>query len=162
MKQHQFIFDSGNWIGEGNITISVLAEELPFKTTWAVESKDLSGKVSCMQNIEISGIQEGLVNELTFYSFGANSFSVDMENENVGRIVGVGFYDEQRISWEFRNNDKDFEGYESYALQPDGSYHMRGEYVTVDKIRTVLESKIRPRVNSIGSLDESQDEEGLF
>ena len=36
-----------------------------------------------------------------------------MENQNVGRIVGAGVYDEKQIAWEFRNNDMDFEGFET-------------------------------------------------
>jgi hypothetical protein len=161
MKQHAFIFNLGNWVGDGKITVNVLEEALFFTTEWTVQAKDLAGKASCIQEIQISGIQESLRNDLIFYNFGDHEFCVDMENENVGRIVGVGFYDERRISWEFRNNGKDFEGFETYTLQSDGSYHMRGEYVTSEQIRTKIESKIRLRANPVGLTDEFQ-EEGPF
>ncbi len=161
MKQHPFIFGLGNWIGEGKITVNVLQDEMPFNTNWSVQSIDVAGRISCSQSITIAGIEEGLRNDLTFYDIGESSFCVDMENANVGRIVGTGYYTESVIAWEFRNNDMDFEGFETYSLLEDGSYQMRGEYVTSEQVRTKIESKIRQRENPIGLIDESQ-EEGPF
>jgi hypothetical protein len=100
-------------------------------------------------------------NDLTFYDFGAKTFTVDMENQNVGRIVGTGVYDEKMIAWEFRNNDMNFEGYETYSLQLDGSYTMKGEYVTSDQFRTLIEARIWPQSKEApaSDSDESQDNE---
>ena len=61
------------------------------------------------------------------------------------------------------NNLKDrlaFEGYETYYIQPDGSYHMRGEYVTSDQFRTRIEARIWQRTDEVPSSEEEQDSEG--
>ena len=142
MENHSFIFNTGNWIGEGKIILNMVEEELFFNTQWAVPGKDLTGKVSCAQDIQVHGLSESMRNELTFYDFSNKNFSVDMENQNVGRIVGTGVFDEKVIAWEFRNNDMDFEGFETYALQSDGSYLVHGEYVTSDQFRTQIEARI--------------------
>ncbi len=159
MFNHSFIFSPGTWSGEGKILLNMVEEELIFNTRWAVQNKDFAGKVICAQDIQVQGLSESMRNELSFYNFENKSFSVDMENQNVGRIVGVGVYDDKMIGWEFRNNDMQFEGYETYNLQPDGSYHMKGEYVTSDQFRTQIEAKIWLRSTEAPSTDESQENE---
>lgn len=148
MANHLFIFRSGNWVGEGKITLNMVEEELFFNTNWNVQNKDFAGKVSCAQNIQIQGLAENMRNDLTFSEFNNKTFSVEMENPNVGKIVGTGVYDEKLIAWEFRGNDAQFEGFETYALQSDGSYTMKGEYVTSDQFRTMIEARIWPGVHT--------------
>lgn len=159
MLNHSFIFSPGSWSGEGKITLNMVEEELFFNTQWAVQNKDFGGKVACAQEIQIQGLSENMRNELAFYDFQNKTFSVDMENQNVGRIVGTGVFDEKMIAWEFRNNDMNFEGYETYHLQPDGSYHMKGEYVTSDQFRTQIEARIWLRSNEAPSEDETEENE---
>jgi hypothetical protein len=137
----------------------MVEEELIFNTNWAVQNKDFAGKVVCAQEIQIQGLSENMRNELSFYDFQNKTFAVDMENQNVGRIVGSGVYDDKMIAWEFRNNDMNFEGYETYNMQPDGSYHMKGEYVTNDQFRTQIEARIWLRSKEAPSQDESQENE---
>lgn len=139
--------------------MNMVEEEIIFNTRWAIQNKDFAGKVICSQEIQIQGLSENMRNELSFYDFDNKCFSVDMENQNVGRIVGTGVYDEKMIGWEFRNNDMEFEGYETYSLQSDGTYHMKGEYVTSDQFRTQIEARIWLRSAEAPSPDESQENE---
>jgi hypothetical protein len=81
-------------------------------------------------------------NELLFFDFTPKGFSVEMDNVNIGKVLGTGIFDEKMIGWEFRDNDLNFEGYETYTLQVDGSYHVHAEYVTSDQFRTQIEGKI--------------------
>ena len=83
-----------------------------------------------------------------------------MENQNVGRIVGAGVFDDKMIAWEFRNNDMNFEGYETYVLQVDGSYQMKGEYVTSDQFRTQIEARIWLQSTEVSNSDEPHENEG--
>ncbi len=161
MFNHTFIFSPGTWFGEGKIVLNMVEEELIFNTNWAVQNRDFAGKVTCAQDIQIQGLSENMRNELTFYDFQTKTFSVDMENQNVGRIVGTGVYDEKMIAWEFRSNDMNFEGYETYQQQPDGSYMMKGEYVTSDQFRTQIEARIWPQSKEPSNTDsdESSEEE---
>lgn len=159
MFNHSFIFVPGTWCGEGKIVLNMVEEELVFHTNWAVQNKDFAGKVGCAQEIHIQGLSENMRNELYFYDFQGNSFSVDMENQNIGRIVGTGIFDEKMIAWEFRNNDANFEGFETYNLQSDGSYQMKGEYVTSDQFRTQIEARIWPQSREAPSQDGSQEGE---
>jgi len=159
MFNHSFIFSPGTWHGEGKILLNMVEEELVFNTNWAVQNKDFAGKVGCVQEIQVQGLSENMRNELSFYDFQTKTFTVDMENQNVGRIVGTGVFDEKAIGWEFRNNDASFEGYETYVLQGDGSYRMKGEYVTSDQFRTQIEARIWPQSKEAPSPDESQEGE---
>jgi hypothetical protein len=159
MFNHTFIFNPGSWRGQGKILLNLVEEELIFDTMWAVQNQDFTGKVSCAQDIRIQGLSENMRNELVFYDFQNKTFSVDMENQNVGKIVGTGVYDEKMIGWEFRSNDVHFEGYETYTLQPDGSYHMKGEYVTSDQFRTQIEARIQISSTDAPKADESQENE---
>lgn len=160
MFKHTFIFSPGSWSGEGKIVLNMVEEELIFNTNWAVQNRDFAGKVTCAQDIQIQGLSENMRNELTFYDFQTKTFSVDMENQNVGRIVGTGVFDDNLIAWEFKNNDMNFEGFETYSLQPDGSYMMKGEYVTSDQFRTQIEARIWLQTNEAPpGADESQENE---
>lgn len=158
MFKHTFIFSPGSWIGEGKITLNMVEEELFFNTNWFVQNKDFGGKVACAQDIQIQGLSEVMRNELTFYNFDQKNFAVDMENQNVGKIIGTGVVDDQMIGWEFRTQDNSFEGYETYSLQPDGSYHMRGEYVTSDQFRTKIEARIFRHSQEAPKPEESEEE----
>lgn len=155
---HSFIFAPGHWRGEGKILLNMVAEELCFDTHWMVQNRDFAGKVSAAQNIQIQGLSETMCNELNFYDFQAKTFCVDMENQNIGRITGTGVYDEKTIAWEFRNNDMNFEGYETYTLHPDGSYQMKGEYVTSDQFRTQIEARIWLHSNEVTNTDEERED----
>lgn len=156
---HSFIFSPGSWYGEGKISLNMVEEELIFGTNWSVLTRDFLGKVACSQEIQIQGVSENMRNELTFYDFQSSTFLVDMENQNVGKIVGTGVFDNKMIAWEFRNNDMNFEGYETYMLQVDGSYHMKGEYVTSDQFRTQIEARIWLQSREVSNSDESQENE---
>lgn len=141
---HTFIFSPGNWAGKGKITLNMLEEELIFDTHWSVQPRDFAGKVECQQFIQVQGLSENMSNKLNFSDFQNNAFTVDMENPNVGQIAGKGVFDDHLIGWEFRNTGTNFEGFETYRLQPDGSYQMNGEYVTSDQFRTQIEARLWP------------------
>ena len=142
MKKHGFILEPNSWIGEGNINLNMVEEDLSFYTKWQILKKDSVGKIQGIQEIQIGGISENMKNELTFYDFTSNTFTVEMENLNIGRVVGKGVFNEKLIAWEFRDNDLNFEGFETYYLQDDGSYLMHSEYVTSDQFRTQIEGRI--------------------
>jgi len=156
---HSFIFSPGQWYGEGRILLNMVEEELIFNTNWAVQNRDFTGKVGASQEIQIQGLSENMRNELTFYDFQNKAFCVDMENPNIGRITGTGLFDDKTIAWEFRSNDMNFEGFETYVAQPDGSYQMRGEYVTSDQFRTRIEARIWQRTNEVSRSEEEQEGE---
>lgn len=141
MFNHIFLFKPKAWIGEGMITLNMVEEELFFYTKWNVLENDC-GKIRSVQELQISGISENMRNELTFFDFTDKNFSVEMENLNIGKVIGRGIIDDKVIAWEFRDNEMNFEGYETYHLQGDGSYLMRSEYVTSDQFRTQIEGKM--------------------
>ena len=155
---HAFLFSSGHWNGEGKIRLNMVEEELPFNTHWIVENRDFAGKVSAAQDIQVQGLSDNMRNELSFYDFHLTTFCVEMENQNLGRIAGTGLYDDKMIAWEFRNNDMEFEGYETYTLQPDGSYQMRGEYVTSDQFRTQIEARLWKNSEEVEEGQEGESE----
>jgi hypothetical protein len=157
---HSFVLSPGSWYGEGKIVLNMVEEELLFNTNWSVQDRDFAGKVVAAQEIQIQGLSDNMRNELTFYDFQPKTFCVDMENPNIGRITGTGLYDEKTLAWEFRNNDMNFEGFETYEVQPDGSYLMRGEYVTSDQFRTRIEAHLTQKKNEVSSSDEEQEGEG--
>ena len=141
-NNHTFIFSPGSWMGEGMITLNMVEEELGFFTKWNVLTKDFTEKIKSVQEIQIAGISENMRNELTFYDFSNKAFTVEMENLNIGRVVGKGVFDEKLIAWEFRENDLNFEGFETYRKLEDGSYMMHSEYVTSDQFRTQIKGRI--------------------
>lgn len=140
--KHTFILKPNFWIGEGNITLNMVEEDLSFYTKWQINDNELVGKIKAVQEIQIGGISENMRNELTFFDFREKDFSVEMENMNVGKVIGKGVLDDKLVAWEFRSKELNFEGFETYYLQEDGSYVMHAEYVTEDQFRTKIEGRI--------------------
>ncbi|EKD28361.1 MAG: hypothetical protein ACD_79C00331G0003, partial [uncultured bacterium] len=103
--KHIFIFQPHPWIGEGIITLNMVEEKLNFFTKWSVTEPDFTGKIKSVQELQISGISENMRNELTFFDFTDKKFSVEMENLNIGKVVGSGVFDNKMLAWEFREND---------------------------------------------------------
>jgi len=158
--KHFFIFEPKPWVGEGVITLNMVEERLNFFTKWAVTEPDFAGKIQSVQELQISGISENMRNELTFFDFTENTFSIEMENLNIGKVVGSGVFDEKMIAWEFRENDLNFEGYETYHIQDDGSYSMHAEYVTSDQFRTQIDGKLwQPPAGEDNNFEEEEEEE---
>ena len=155
---HSFLFSPGSWYGEGKILLNMVEEELIFSTHWSVQNRDFSGKVDCAQEIQVHGLSENMRNEFTIYDIQPKTFCINIENPNIGCIAGTGLYDDKMIAWEFRNNDVNFEGYETYTLQEDGSYHMHGEYVTSDQFRTQIEARIWMQDKGVSDMDDIREE----
>ena len=159
MFKHQFIFTPCSWIGEGTITLNMVEEDLNFFTKWNILDKDFSERIQSVQEIQIAGISENMHNELIFFDFTRNGFSVEMDNINIGRVVGEGIFDENIIAWEFRNNELNFEGFETYYKEKEeDSYKVHAEYVTSDQFRTQIDGRIWKPPYSSNMFDHNEKE----
>lgn len=142
MSSHKFIFEPGVWLGEGKVNLSISDEMLKFSTRWNVEDPKKPGSICTLQEVQIKGLEDVMKNKLTFSNFSEGEFCVHLENENIGKVKGFGIIKPKTIAWEFRSDDKEFEGFEVYELQEDGGYFMHAEYVTKDEFRTLIQGKI--------------------
>lgn len=144
MGAHRFLWEPGNWTGEGEITFSEASDRLRFSTRWTVKSED-AGVIAASQKIEVEGVSEKMENDFVFADFNDQKFAVELDNQLLGCIYGSGLVDGKVIAWEFRADDQQgVEGFEIYELQEDGSYSMRAEYVSSDQFRTIIEGKLLP------------------
>lgn len=159
MLKHAFLCSAGYWVGEGKIKLNMVEEDLMFTTYWNITSRDFSGKIQAVQDIHVAGLSDQMRNEMSFYDFQDHKFSVDMENESVGRVVGTGVYDEKIIAWEFRGNDMNFEGFESYKIQSDGSYMVQAEFITTDQLRTQIEGRIWQQTRPSSEAHQNEEED---
>lgn len=139
---HAFIFAPGVWKGEGKITFSMADDELDFKVTWIVLAKD-ENKIHFSQEVDLIGVGEKMRNQFCVSSITSEKFEIQLQNQLVRKVVGVGLINSHTIAWEFHNKDQEFEGYEIYDLQDDGSYHMRAEFTAGEGLRTHVKGWIR-------------------
>ncbi len=139
---HPFILTPSSWLGEGKIQLNMVEEELAFFTRWNVANTNNSGQIECVQEIQVKGLSDIMINHFIFYDITPNSFTIDLENQALGKVVGQGIINDQVIGWEFRVVDMGFEGFEFYERQIDGSYLMRAEYATSDQFRTLIKGKV--------------------
>ncbi|MBJ7450437.1 MAG: hypothetical protein JHC93_08790 [Parachlamydiales bacterium] len=141
MSQKHFLFSPGIWLGQGAIVFSTTPEELKFYMRWTIRSTD-EGKIIGLQEIELSGVSEKMVNEYHFMPNNSDKFGVRLENDILGKIRGQGFSDDRIVAWEFRQSPAEFEGVEVYEKQEDGNYVTRAEYITSDQYRTTIRGKL--------------------
>lgn len=142
MMKHEFIFSPTSWIGDGKIQLNMVDEELGFVTRWSVVGKDSTGKIECVQEIQVKGLSDMMQNQFSFSNFNGTNFLIEMENAAVGKVAGTGIISPSVIGWEFRIPEIGFEGFEFYEKQQDGSYLMRAEYATTDQFRTLIRGKV--------------------
>jgi hypothetical protein len=142
MNHHSFILQPNSWIGEGKIILNMVEEDLGFFTRWSVSDSDAGGKIECLQEVQVKGLSEVMLNQFVFYDMTPNSFVVELENQALGRVVGKGVINDQVIAWEFRVTELGFEGFEFYERQSDNSYTMRAEYASSDQFRTLIQGRV--------------------
>ena len=121
MKQHDFIFKPGVWIGEGRMIFSSSPEPIRFYTKWHISPIE-QDTIVCRQAVEMQGVEEHVKNAFRFYDLVESSFSVELDNELFGTLVGKGIIDPKIIAWEFRLTEE-FEGFEVYELQENGELY---------------------------------------
>ena len=142
MKEHPFLLEPKNWVGEGKIKLSMVEEELDFFTKWNMGALDPEGQIPAVQEVEIKGMNDVMLNKFLITDITATTFTIELENATLGTIVGKGVIKKNLIAWEFRDNELEVEGFEFYEKQEDGSYLMRAEYATSDQHRTTIRGKI--------------------
>ncbi|MCH9614740.1 MAG: hypothetical protein SP1CHLAM54_12930 [Chlamydiia bacterium] len=151
MKEHPFLGGAGHWLGEGKITLNMMEEELPFYTKWKVPLPDDLGRIECSQEIQISGLNDLMLNEFAFYDIKNGKFTIELENQSLGKVVGSGIITPEKIAWEFRLNNLGFEGFEFYEKVDDNNYKLHAEYSTNDEFRTVIHGRIWKKVDTDSS-----------
>lgn len=130
------------WLGEGQITLSEIAETLAFFTRWNVSPMDGEGNILALQEVEIKGLSDIMHNEFIFSAITNKEFIVMMENEAIGKTGGKGRITETTIGWEFSDQAHELEGFELYEKQPDHTYSVKADYATSDNFRTEIRGKI--------------------
>ncbi len=152
---HPFLFTPCSWIGDGKIQLNMVDEELGFVTRWTVSDRDPTGKIECVQEIQVKGLSDVMHNEFCISNLTPNSFSIEMENPAIGKVMGTGLISPKVVGWEFRVPEIGFEGFEFYEKQEDGSYLMRAEYASSDQFRTLIRGKVW-----VQTAKETKEEEG--
>lgn len=140
MIEKDFIFTPGFWLGEGKISFSASPEFIKFYTKWQI-TEEAPGIMAATQVVEMHGMEEQVINTFTFKDISSTTFTVFLENNLVGSVVGKGIRDGHTIAWEFRNQSI-FEGFEVYEQQENGDYFLHAEYGSPDQFRTIVEGLI--------------------
>jgi hypothetical protein len=145
---HHFIFEADEWLGEGVIKLSMSDEPLYFLTRWKRQNDQEDGFFEVIQEVQIKGINEVMVNQFTFTRQGHKNLDVILENNTVGKVIGHGVVNETTIGWEFNCPNVHFQGFEFYEKQNQDQYLMRGEYSSDDEYRTFITGKIWKKIKS--------------
>jgi hypothetical protein len=139
---HDFIFGADEWLGEGTIRLSMSEEPLHFVTRWKRHAEDASGIIEVIQEVQIKGINEMMINHFTFSQFDSKKMNIILENNTVGKVEGIGVVNAHVIGWEFNRPDVHFQGFEFYEKQNENQYLMKAEYSSDDEYRTFISGKI--------------------
>lgn len=139
---HHFIFSQDQWLGEGTIQLSMSDEPLHYFTRWKREEGDGDKVIEMVQEVQIKGINEMMVNHFTFFMQDEKNIIVTLENNTVGKVTGKGVVNPLIIGWEFNHPSVNFQGFEFFEKQSNDQYLMRGEYSSDDEYRTLITGKI--------------------
>jgi hypothetical protein len=147
MHNH-FLFQPGEWLGAGHVTVSTSPELLYFRTFWSIAQQE-EEDFQCTQTVEIIG-SDRMVNIFSVLpNPEENVFDILLSNELLGVFDGAGVVDETLIAWEFRHQGI-FEGFEVYERVAEDEYRMKAEYLASNWARTMIAGKIWKSKRSIG------------
>jgi hypothetical protein len=145
--EHPFVFTSGEWLGEGTIQLSMSEDPLQFVTKWKLLSSADQRPIELLQEVQIKGISETMLNHFTLSDFESKSFLIKLENNTLGKVEGKGVVNPEVIGWEFNSPEANFQGFEFYEKLNDNEYSMRAEYASDDEYRTLITGKIWRKVS---------------
>lgn len=137
--KHAFIFSPGIWVGEGKITFSASSEVINFFTRWETSSKE--SEMFSTQQVQMQDIEDKVINYFRFFDIAKTSFSVELENDLVGSVIGKGIISANELAWEFRGHAS-FEGFEVYCLKKEGDYSVHAEFSSPEQFRTIIEGRV--------------------
>lgn len=103
-----------------------------------------NGVIRFSQIVTVEEASESMQNHFFISDISAPHFTIELENQLVGKVKGHGIVDEKMICWEFRNQAEGLDGFEIYELQKNGSYNMRSEFIGGDHFRTFIYATINP------------------
>ncbi len=141
MARH-FIFESGAWLGAGQVTFSISPDMLYYRTRWDIfeQGKEKEKLFQCTQRVEIVGGDQ-MVNVFMVRPETELAFEITLHNQLLGVYSGLGVVEEKLVAWEFRSKGM-LEGYEVYERTKEDEYEMHAEYVSSDGARTMIRGKI--------------------
>lgn len=150
MKDHyHFLTQPGKWTGEGKITLTLLDNEtFTYVTEWDIGKTTKKGVLKAVQQIQVSGMADKMYNHFIVTDMKDKGFKIELENQAIGKIEGLGLVSPERLAWEFRLGELGFEGFESYEAGKEDEYHVHAEYATVDDFRTIIHGKIWKNLDS--------------
>ncbi len=143
MSDHPFIFRSGIWEGGGKICFSMAEDELDFVMRWTILPAEDS-KIYFNQQINIPELGQSMKNNFSLFEIRQKNFSIELQNQMVGKVCGKGVVDTNIIAWEFREPSQAFDGFEIYQLQGNLGYKMRAEFSAGEGLRTYVNGTISP------------------
>ncbi len=146
MTEHLFLLKPGLWLGEGTVTFTASPESLHFATKWEVKEM-ANGELQAVQQVEIRGLSERVVNRFLFFDITPTQFALELQNELVGSVIGKGIYDELQIGWEFLGHT-DFQGFEIYRVIDQETYSLHAEFSSSDEYRTIVHGRVWKKVSS--------------
>lgn len=134
-----FIFQPGLWIGEGKIKFSHSPQELRFFTKWTI-SPEIEGKIHAFQQVEMEHSPEQIRNHFLFSDLSETYFAVQLESEDMGLIEGKGIIKPSTLTWKFEREN--FEGSESYQLNPDNDELLLSAEYIHDGFSTFIQGRL--------------------
>lgn len=138
---HTFILSPGVWEGSGIISFSMADDVLHFKTRWTVLPQE-EGKIYFSQLLDVNEYTDKMQNSFCISDLSQDKFHIQLENQLAGKVQGEGLISPQSIAWEFRRKDQEFEGFEIYERQEEGTYKMRAEFTAGEGLRTFVKGFI--------------------
>jgi len=138
MNDH-FLFQAGEWLGQGVVKFTASCDVLHFRTRWLVGAGE-GGLFHCTQTVEVTG-GDRMVNNFEVIPHNGKNFDILFENEQLGSFLGNGLVQEGLVAWEFRHKGS-FEGYEVYNKVSGNDYSMHAEYLSNDMSRTMVQGRI--------------------
>ena len=134
-----FLFQEGEWIGDGQVFFSTNPEVLCFNTTWSVSSLD-KRRFRAVQTVRVDD-REPMINVFTITKEPAGDFQVYLENDSIGVFSGRGVVDESTVAWEFAHYGS-LEGMEIYEQAEEQGYNFHAEYLGEKGLSTTIRGKI--------------------
>ena len=137
---NDFVFTPGIWLGQGKISFASSSEFIKFYTKWVI-TQEIPNVMKAVQVVELFDVEEPVINTFMLTEITPTKFTIQLESNSVGAVMGTGLRSESVIAWEFTGQDR-LEGFEVYEKQENGDYYLRAEYGNSENYRAFVEGLI--------------------
>ncbi len=142
MRTHPF-YANDLLVGPGYLLLEPEKEKIAFTLKWSlIEESIKAEELEFIEEILCAGHSLPLINHYYFKRLNQRDFSLTMENDEIGRVEGKGFFDKEFVGFEITDRELRLHATQYYHYMGDGQWTMQSKLTINDEDISSLQARL--------------------